>query len=86
MNYLIGVITALVIAFFYQKGRTNVAEARNDNLAELKTVDQEAVKVEGNNTTIASEQSKQDTINKEITDAKKDSFTLNDDNDFISKR
>ena len=86
MNYVIGIITALVMAFFYQRGKTSVADARNDNLDTLKKVNTEAAQVTVNNTTIDSQAVSQANINKELEDAKKANFTLDSDNDFISKR
>lgn len=86
MESLYGIIVALVIVFFYQRGKTSVAEARNDNLDTLKKVDEEAAKVVDNNDLITSGAQQQINIVKEITDAEKANFTLDSDNDFISKR
>lgn len=65
-NYLLGIIAALVGAFFYQKNKANSAEARNDNLdvkEKLNTVDQDIAKNNGN---LESEQQKQNELKKEL--------------------
>lgn len=84
-NYLLGIIAALVGAFFYQKNKANSAEARNDNLdvkEKLNTVDQDIAKNNGN---LESEQQKQNELKKEI-EAPNAVETITTLIDFFTKR
>lgn len=84
-NYLIGIIVALLGAFFYQRNKTNTAEARNDNLEvkeKLNDINKDISKNEGS---LDSEELKQEDIKKELEKASVVE-TIGNIIDFFNKR
>lgn len=88
MQYLIGIIVALVGAFFWQRNRANTAEARNDNLQtkeELNKIDNVIAKNSGQE---QAEEEKQAKLKKEIQENATKSIVDNVSSliDFFNKR
>lgn len=86
MNYLIGIIVALVGAFLYQRNKTNTAEARNDNLTtkeQLNDINKDISKNEGS---LESEEQKQEAIKKELENNKNVTEAISSVIDFFNKR
>lgn len=70
MDYLIGIIAALVGAFLYQRNKANTAEALNDNIkvkSDLNVIDQSVAKNTGLE---QAEEAKQTELKKEIENVK----------------
>jgi hypothetical protein len=86
MEYLIGIIMALVGGFFYQKSKRNTAEARNENLEtkeKLNDINKDISKNEGQ---LESEEQKQSNLKKELENVGITQDTVSNIVDFLNSR
>lgn len=85
MEYIVGIVLALVGALFWENKKRTIAEARNENLLtkeKLNDINKEMAKNSGS---IESEVLNQNKIKKDLEDAKKDNMSVDDVIDIINK-
>ncbi len=85
INYLIGIIVALLGAFVYQKNKADTATARNQNLDVKEDLLKTDSKIADNNAELKVEENKQADLKKEIDTAKLEN-TISSIVDYLNNR
>lgn len=86
MDYLIGLVVALLGGFLYQRNRANVASARNENLEVKEQLNDINKDIAHNDGALESEEQKQSELRKELEDAKLSEGDVESIANFLNKR
>jgi uncharacterized membrane protein YgaE (UPF0421/DUF939 family) len=86
MDYLIGLVVALLGAFLYQRNKTATAEARNENLEVKEDLLKNDQTIAKNNGELEAEEKKQAELKKELDNTKAVQDTITNIIDFLNKR
>ncbi len=85
MNYLIGIIVAILGGFLYQKSKRETAEARNENLEVKEELLKTDSKIADNNAELKVEENNQSELKKKLEEIPLDS-TISNIVDFLNNR
>lgn len=85
MEYLIGIIVALLGGFLYQKSKRETAEARNENLEVKEDLLKTDAKIADNNAELKAEENKQEELKQNLEDIKLED-TITNIVDFLNNR
>jgi Flp pilus assembly protein TadB len=85
MEYLIGIIGALLGALYWQTNKRKIAEARNENVLTKEKLNDINKEIAKNSGVIESETLKQEELKKDLENAKTNDLSINDVLDIINK-
>lgn len=85
MEYLIGIIAALVGALFWQTNKRKIAEARNENVLTKEKLNDINKDIAKNSGSIESENSKQEEFKKDLENVKTNDLSVSDILDIFNK-
>lgn len=86
MEYIIGILVALLGGFFYQKSKRETAEARNENLETKEKLNDINKNISKNQGSLEAEEQKQNELRKDLDAAKITEDTITNIVDWLNKR
>lgn len=85
MEYIIGIIVALLGALYWQTSKRKIAEARNENVLTKEKLNDINKEIAKNSGIIESETLKQEELKRDLENAKTNDLSVNDVLNIINK-